>query len=86
MLIQQLHFERLRIRSLDFEKMHHPYQCLHICRRVVNEESSSNYFLLAASGSKLYSVHLSTGAIVSSWPPEDEVSALVRLAFVKLSF
>lgn len=52
----------------------------------MNEESSSNYFLLAASGSKLYSVHLSTGAIVSSWPPEDEVSALVRLAFVKLSF
>lgn len=78
-LSQQL-IVRLRIVQKSIrENMHHPYQCIEICTRLGDANNSPNCFLLAASGPKLYSVHLSTGAIVSSWPPEDEISSPVSV-------
>jgi len=50
-------------------KMHHPYQCIRICRQKV--ENDGKLYLLAASGSRLFSLEFDGGAIVSSWPKED---------------
>jgi len=60
--------------------MHHPYQCIEICNRKVEDGRNTVLYLLAASGPRLYSLRFDGGAVVSSWPKENLEDALVSLA------
>ena len=57
--------------------MHHPYQCIEICKRKLEDDRNTVLYLLAASGSRLYSLQFDGGAVVSSWPKENIADALV---------